>query len=809
MADTEKTVAVLGGGVAGLSAAHHLNARGYRVTVFEARGRTPDELGGKARSYRVDPRGKKVPGDGATKPAVPGGEDKYGEHGFRFFPGFYSHVTETMRQVAASERDDAATVEDLLRPLEETSFYARKIEQPAPKRSGTPTPEWHKRVDRGNERLDRWSFKVGSVLFLGWLAWGCLLFYWAAPIWWLAFWFGAPVGWLIVRTVLVALTASTGAELSLELPVGRRTGRKNSWLQRWLLRVHPWARFVGVAAAFAALAAFDRPWRLLPLVLLVATAIWYYPALATMNYLWGLVGRIPLSVRPGILESVVAFLRVTAVVTSSPRRLYSQWESNSWWSFIEAYRYSRYFRLAFATGLTRSFVATRAEAMSARTGATILTQLLFDASPTLRSRERPADRVLCAPTHEAWITPWVHQLESRGVRFNEFDGDLRFDSVEVTSLVVCDAGHCIRGFEFIERGDRTARIHHATNPAPQPAPQAFDHYVLAVSGTAAQRILANSPSVVRADRRKSTRPSDPLGTRRRVATSQGKQRTATPVPYLDGIFKLEFGWMTGIVYHLEEEVTLPKGHLLCLESEWALTAVEQRSTWAECPGPWNTLLSVNISDWFSASRSALPARFETVEAVADETWQQLRNHIPALAHIDKTPPSVLDTAIEDPDPVTEAQNLATRVGSTTTTAALENLELVNDEKLLVNTAGSWEDRPTARTAFANLVIAGDYVRTWTDFASMESADESARRAVNVILESDGRHEDPCCVRELPIPPEFRFPLALVRGIDQLAIRARWPHPMMLLATPIGWGAGLEVILRRWVRGFRVRDEPPV
>ena len=33
--------------------------------------------------------------------------------------------------------------------------------------------------------------------------------------------------------------------------------------------------------------------------------------------------------------------------------------------------------------------------------------------------------------------------------------------------------------------------------------------------------------------------------------------------------------MTGIVYHLEEEVELPKGHLLCLESEWALTAVEQ------------------------------------------------------------------------------------------------------------------------------------------------------------------------------------------------------------------------------------------
>ena len=40
------TVAVLGGGVGGLSAAHELAERGFEVTVYEAR----DVAGGKARS---------------------------------------------------------------------------------------------------------------------------------------------------------------------------------------------------------------------------------------------------------------------------------------------------------------------------------------------------------------------------------------------------------------------------------------------------------------------------------------------------------------------------------------------------------------------------------------------------------------------------------------------------------------------------------------------------------------------------------------------------------------------------------------
>ncbi|WP_183094632.1 hydroxysqualene dehydroxylase [Nocardioides stalactiti] len=82
LAATRRRVAVLGGGMAGLSAAHELVERGFQVTVYERKA-----LGGKARSIPV-------PGTAAG-----GRRNLPGEHGFRFFPGFYSHIPDTMARI--------------------------------------------------------------------------------------------------------------------------------------------------------------------------------------------------------------------------------------------------------------------------------------------------------------------------------------------------------------------------------------------------------------------------------------------------------------------------------------------------------------------------------------------------------------------------------------------------------------------------------------------------------------------------------------------------------------------------------------
>ena len=76
-------VIILGGGIAGLSAAHELIERHFDVEVYEL---LPIP-GGKARSFPV-------PGSGPD-----GRGDLPGEHGFRFFPRFYRHVIDTMSRI--------------------------------------------------------------------------------------------------------------------------------------------------------------------------------------------------------------------------------------------------------------------------------------------------------------------------------------------------------------------------------------------------------------------------------------------------------------------------------------------------------------------------------------------------------------------------------------------------------------------------------------------------------------------------------------------------------------------------------------
>ena len=86
-----RRVAIFGGGIGGLSAAHELVKHGFEVDIFERDG----EVGGKARSQQVaDPRapGRPLPG----------------EHGFRFYPHFYKHLFATMKEIPFTPATAAA-----------------------------------------------------------------------------------------------------------------------------------------------------------------------------------------------------------------------------------------------------------------------------------------------------------------------------------------------------------------------------------------------------------------------------------------------------------------------------------------------------------------------------------------------------------------------------------------------------------------------------------------------------------------------------------------------------------------------------
>jgi hypothetical protein len=90
--------------------------------------------------------------------------------------------------------------------------------------------------------------------------------------------------------------------------------------------------------------------------------------------------------------------------------------------------------------------------------------------------------------------------------------------------------------------------------------------------------------------------------------------------------------------------------------------------------------------------------------------------------------------------------------------------------LLVNNANTWRLRPEAATAIPNFVLASDYVRTYTDLATMEGANEAARRAVNAILDRSGSEQPRCRIWNLHEPDA----LAPLRAYDRARYQGGLP-----------------------------------
>jgi hypothetical protein len=125
--ERRRTVAVLGAGIAGLTAAHELAERGFVVTVYEGR---PDERNG----LGPEPAGAyppvKLGGLAASQYSTTGTRDGSpaelrpfpgrrgtprhparavaGEHGFRFFPAYYLHVWDLLQRIPVYQRTEAA-----------------------------------------------------------------------------------------------------------------------------------------------------------------------------------------------------------------------------------------------------------------------------------------------------------------------------------------------------------------------------------------------------------------------------------------------------------------------------------------------------------------------------------------------------------------------------------------------------------------------------------------------------------------------------------------------------------------------------
>jgi uncharacterized protein with NAD-binding domain and iron-sulfur cluster len=205
---------------------------------------------------------------------------------------------------------------------------------------------------------------------------------------------------------------------------------------------------------------------------------------------------------------------------------------------------------------------------------------------------------------------------------------------------------------------------------------------------------------------------------------------------------------------------LERGHAIFIDSDWSLTAISQAQFWPDVnldergDGRVDGILSVDVSEWDRPSkRTGMMARDCTPDEIFDEVWAQLVDHIDD-GSLKK---SNIVAKFLDPSVVLPNPSNATK-------------QAINLEPLLINTAGSWENRPCAVTRIENFFLAADFVRTHTDLATMEGANEAARRAVNGILDACGSQEAPCDVWKLHEPRV----LAPFRTLDRLLWRLEAP-----------------------------------
>lgn len=231
-------------------------------------------------------------------------------------------------------------------------------------------------------------------------------------------------------------------------------------------------------------------------------------------------------------------------------------------------------------------------------------------------------------------------------------------------------------------------------------------------------------------------------------------RTADPRLGLLG--QLEWDWMTGVMFYLDIDVPLEHGHAIFIDSEWALTAISQKQFWPDVDlqqrgdGRVEGILSVDVSAWdVPGPVTGKVATACTKDEIREEVWAQLVDHIDD-GTLDESNVLTwfLDPAIEFPNPGTAT----------------------NAEPLLINTKGSWQNRPDAVTEIPNLFLAADFVRTHTDLATMEAANEAARAAVNGILKASGSSHPECTIRKLP-EPWLLWPF---RQLDRLRWKLRRP-----------------------------------
>jgi len=423
--------------------------------------------------------------------------------------------------------------------------------------------------------------------------------------------------------------------------------------------------------------------------------------------------------------------KVWQVITSCKARRFGEYENIPWLTFIAAGTRSKEYDEWFAGAMTRTLIAASGARASSRTVGDINSQLVVG---SMRPGA-PSDRLLNGPTNEAWIDPWISCLEGSGRFTLHLEHTVRRFLFDVTN----EGDPVLNGVE-IESGGEIKTV-------------TADAYVCALP------VEVVAPLV----------PDD-------IAR-------CSPTLSLTRTLASHVQWMTGIQIYLKRDTPIVAGHVMFVGSPWALTAVSQQQFWKkhqlsrDSDGRVNGVLSVDISDWDTPGTKGRTARECSPDEICREVLTQIRSCLSEASGVDLSDDNI-DSFFIDPDVVFFDH------GGTPRT---------NNEPLLVNEVGSWWIRPNGSTELPNLFLAGDYVKNNTDLATMEGANEAARRTVNAMI-GGGLVKGPLCtVWDLHEPAL----LAPLRWIDARRFARGQPWRPSFPAH-LRWLAAAVLRVERWL-----------
>jgi 15-cis-phytoene desaturase len=432
-----------------------------------------------------------------------------------------------------------------------------------------------------------------------------------------------------------------------------------------------------------------------------------------------------LKVSPADLVTLAAhYLKFHLSCHDRRNRVY---EYLSWAEFLETStpgKYAPHFA-RLMNSVPMMLVAMQASKGSARTLGNVGIQMLYDFDTASYDKVDPA---LQGPTSITWIEPWVTDLKAKGVKI---DTGYELVGIDLAPAVPFKPRH-VQSVGFRDPSGTLV-----------PIDVSKAYFICAVPLDRVGALL--TPALIAAD------PA--------LASLDLLVNSATK----------PWGNMIGVQYYLDVDPTMLKGHVAYPESDWALTSISQAQYWRA-----GGYVDPDLSKQFGIPNlkgviSVIACHWNVKSSVLNKTAQQC-TEAEVKAEIWR---QLVESAYPDPTkaPVPLDSHLDENVTMPPPSGSFQNLT-----PLLIHPPGSYPMRPPAGLKqIDNLMLASDYVQTNTELATMEGANEAAKRAVSAIYDAE--------LLTMPRPGIYELPedsaSDWIREFDCWLFAHGWPHLMNL------------------------------